>query len=143
MRYHDEFAMSKMLQICIMHVMTLTPEDKDTILQKSKRIHRYKYGRVNYEEEYIGESVRTFGERYKNHLQAHSPIFKHYNTIGHTTSVENFSILLREDQNVARSIRDTIFIRVSDPSPNRNMGKYYLPYIWDEVLVNTPELKIK
>ena len=29
------------------------------------------------------------------------------------------------------------------PSLNRNVGKYHLPHIWDEVLFNIPELKIK
>ena len=28
-----------------------------------------------------------------------------------------------------------------DPSLNRNIGKYHLPHIWDEVLFNMPELK--
>ena len=34
-------------------------------------------------------------------------------------------------------------IRVNDPSLNRNIGKYYLPHIWDEVLHKTSELKLK
>ena len=49
----------------------------------------------------------------------------------------------REDQNLAGSIKEVIFIRVNDPSLNRNIGKYQLPHIWDEVVVNSPELKFK
>ena len=30
----------------------------------------------------------------------------------------------------------------NDPSLNRNVGKYHLPHIWDEVLFDIPELKI-
>ena len=36
-----------------------------------------------------------------------------------------------------------LFIRVNDPSLNRNIGKYHLPHIWDEVLHTTSELKLK
>ena len=32
---------------------------------------------------------------------------------------------------------------MNDPSLNRNNGKYQLPQIWDEVLFNTLELKLK
>ena len=36
------------------------PKDKDTILQKSGVIYRYRCGRVDCEEKYIGQSGRTF-----------------------------------------------------------------------------------
>ena len=49
-------------------------------------------------EEDIGESARTFGKRFKEHLKAPSPIYNYCNTTGHTTSHENFSIVGREDQ---------------------------------------------
>ena len=47
----------------------------------------------------------------------------------------------REEQDLARPIKKAIFIRVNYPSLNRNIGKYCLPNIWDDVLINTPELK--
>ena len=54
-----------------------------------------------------------------------------------------FSIVGREDQNTARTIKEAILIRASDPCLNRNIGKFQLPHIWDEVLVKSPELKLK
>ena len=30
-----------------------------------------------------------------------------------------------------------------DPSLNRNLGKYQLPHIWDNILQDTPVLKVK
>ena len=75
--------------------------------------------------------------------QAPSPIYDHYTIIGHETSIENFSIVGREDQNLIRAIKDAIYIRVNNPSLNRNIGKYHLPHIWDEVLLNNSELKLK
>ena len=58
-------------------------------------------------------------------------------------NIENFSIVGREDQNLKRAIKEALFIRVNDPSLNRNVGKFHLPHIWDEVLFNTSELKLK
>ena len=52
---------------------------------------------------YIGESSRTFEERYKEHLKARLPIFEHQRNTGHTTSVENFRIIVRERLIIARA----------------------------------------
>ena len=119
------------------------PKDNGTILQKSGVIYRYKCGRVDCEEECIGELGRTFAERFREHMRVPSPIHDHHDTTGHDLSLENFSIMGRDDQSIARSIKEAILIRVNDPSLNRNIGKYQLPCIWDEVLVKSPELKLK
>ena len=119
------------------------PKDKDNILQKSGVIYRYRCGRVDCDEEYIGESGRMFGERFREHMRAPSPILDHHNITGHEVSLDNFSIVGREDQNIARTTKEVILIRVIDPSLNRNIGKFQLPHIWDEVLVKSPELKLK
>ena len=37
----------------------------------------------------------------------------------------------------------SLYIRVNNTSLNRNIGKYHLPHIWNEVLLNTSELKLK
>ena len=76
-------------------------------------------------------------------MRVPSPIHHHYNTTGHELSLDNFSIVGREDQSIARTIKEAILIRVNDPSLNRNIGKYQLPHIWDKVLVKSPELKFK
>ena len=77
------------------------------------------------------------------YLKAHSPIYGHFNYTGHFTNVGNFSIMGMEAHNLARTIKETISIRVNDPSLNSNIGKYHLPHIWDKVLLNIPELKLK
>ena len=84
-------------------------KDKDTITKKSCMIYWFKCDRIDCED-YIGESSRTFGERYKEHLKAPSPIFEHQNNTGHTTSVENFKIIGREGHNVARAIKEAIYL---------------------------------
>ena len=123
--------------------LLVAPKDKDPMLKKSGVIYSYKCARVECDEEYIGESPRTFSERFKEHKKAPSPIFDHFNTTGHSISVENFNIVGREDQNLRRAIKEALYIRVNNPSLNGNIGKYHLPHIWDEVLFNIPELKLK
>ena len=99
--------------------------------------------RLECDEEYIGETGRTFREMFKEHLKAPSPIHDHSNTTDHTTTLNNFSIVGREEQNLFRLIKESLFIRVNNPSLNRNIGKNHLPHIWDEVLINNIELKLK
>ena len=121
----------------------VAPKDKDHITKKSGIIYRYKCDRLECDEEYIGETGRTFGERFKEHLKAPSLIHDHSNITGHTTTLNNFSIVGREEQNLSRLIKESLFIRVNNPSLNKNIGKYHLPHIWDEVLINNIELKLK
>ena len=101
------------------------------------------YGRVDCKEEYIGGSGRTFAERFREHMRAPALIHYHFNITGQEVSLDNFSIVGREDQSIAKVIREAMLFRVRDPSLNRNIGKYQLPHIWDEVLVKSPELKLK
>ena len=111
--------------------------------KKSGVIYRYKCDRVECDEEYIGESSRTFGERFREHQKVPSPIYDHFNITGYNVTIDNFSIVGREDQNLIRTIKEALYTRVNNPSQNRNIGKYHLPHIWDEVLFNTFELKLK
>ena len=57
----------------------VSPKDKYTITKKSSLIYWFRCDRIDCEDEYIGESSRTFGERYKEYLKAPSPIFEHQN----------------------------------------------------------------
>ena len=52
------------------------------------------------DEEHIVKSSKTFGERFKEHLKAPSPIYDYFNITGHTTTMDNLSIVGREDQNL-------------------------------------------
>ena len=88
------------------------------------------------DEEYIGETSRTFGERFKEHLKEPLSIHVQSTQTGH-----NFNIIGREDHGLARTIKESIYIRVNNPTLNRNLGEYNL-HVWDRVLFNTPDLKI-
>ena len=117
--------------------LLVAPEDQDPIQKKSGVMYRYRFDRMECDNKYIGESSRAFGERIKEHQKAPSPIYDHFNTTGHNITRDNFSIVGREDQNLNRAIKEALFLRVSNPSLNRNIGKFHLPHIWDEVLFNT------
>ena len=84
----------------------------------------------------------SLGERHKEHLKGPYPIYVHIQHTGHNASSDNFNIIGREDRDLARTIKDAIYIRVNNPSLRRNVGKYHLSHLWDRVLCNTLGLKI-
>ena len=47
---------------------------------------------------------------------APSPIFLHENNNGHETILDNFRIIGREDNNLARTIKESMYIRVNNPT---------------------------
>ena len=120
-----------------------SPKDKDPMVNQSGPIYWYQCGDLGCDDEYIGETSRTFGERYKEHLKAPSTIHPYSNQKGHPTSHNNFQIIGREGHNLARNIKESIFIRVNNPTLNNNIGKFNLPHIWDRVLLNTQDLNLK
>ena len=71
-----------------------------------------------------------------------SPIHAHSIQTGHSTNPENFNIIGRVDHGLARTIKESIYIRVNKPTLNRNAGKYNLHHTWDRVLFNTPDLNL-
>ena len=111
------------------------------MVSKSGAIYWFQCGNLSCDE-YIGETSRTFGERYKEHLKDPSPIHQQSNQTGHHTSHNNIQIIGREGHSLARNIKESIFIRVNKPTLNRNIGKFNLPHLWDRVLLNTPGLNL-
>ena len=75
-------------------------------------------------------------------LKQPSPIHGHSQTMGHPIDDQNFNIIGREDQGQARTIKESIYIRVNNPTLNQNIGKYNLNHIWDRVLFDTPGLRL-
>ena len=97
----------------------VAPKDKDPITKKSDVIYRYICDRVECDEKSIGGSSRTFGERFKEHLKTTSPIYDHFNITSHSSTIDNFSIVEREDEKLIRSIIEVIYIRLNNPSLNK------------------------
>ena len=129
---------------CLIYIkqLLLKPKEKDPKDKKSVVTYSYQCGDIACSDEYIGETSRTQGERYKEHLKQPSSIHAHIQETGHIPTTNNFNIIGKEDQGLARSIKEAIYIRVNNPKLNWNIGKYNLNHIWDRVLFNTPGLKL-
>ena len=117
-----------------MKTIHMDPKDKENKCQKSVVIYWFKCPKSNCQEEYIGESGRSFWDRLKEHLRGLSPIHHHSHTKGHPVISQCFTMVDREYQGVTRTIKEAMYICVNDPSLNRNLRKYQLPQIWNEVL---------
>ena len=74
-------------------------------------------------------------------LQGPLPTHLHNTTKGHQMDPEQFSIVHKEVNSQSRTIKEAMFIWVQDPTLNRNLGKYQLPHIWDQLLMASPTLQ--
>ena len=117
-------------------------KDKDPKEKKSGVIYCYQCAALDCGEEYIGETSRTLGERYKEHLREPSPIQAHSQPTEHQLSQDSFNIIGRKGQDFKRLIKESVFIRVNNTTLNRNIGKFQLSHIWDMVLFSTPNIKV-
>ena len=88
--------------------LLVSPKDKDPTVNQSGAIYWYQCGDLGCNDEYIGETSRTFGERYKEHLKEPSPIHQCSNLTGHPTSHNNFQLIGREGHNLARNIKESM-----------------------------------
>ena len=120
----------------------MKPKDQDPKEKKSRVIYSFQCNHIACNEEYIGETARTLGERCKEHLKQPSPIHAHIQQTGHSIIDTSLNIIDREGQRQARTIKESIFIRVNNPTLNQNIGKYNRSHIWDRVLFNTPGPKL-
>ena len=88
------------------------PKDKDHEVNKGGDIYWFQCGDLSCDDEYVGGTSRTLGERFKEHLKDPSAIHHHSNHTGHPTSQNNFRIIEREGHGLAKNIKESIFIRV-------------------------------
>ena len=117
--------------------------DKETKLQKCWVIYKFKWPNINCPEEYIGERGKAFGDRLKEHIRAPFLNHQHISSTGHQISPDCFSLVYRKAQDTTRNIKEAMYIRAYDPSLNRNLGKYQLPHVWDQILQDTQALQLK
>ena len=92
--------------------LLISPKDKDPMVNQSVATCWFQCGDLGCDEEYIGETSRTLGERYKEHLKAPSVIHHHSSQTGHPTNHINFQIIVREGHHLARNIKESIYIRL-------------------------------
>ena len=66
--------------------------------------------------EYIGKTSRTLRERHNKHLRDPSPFHVHSTQTGHSTSPEIFNIIGREDHGLTRTIKESMYVRINNPT---------------------------
>ena len=69
--------------------LLVSPKDKDPMANKSGAIYWFQCGDLTCDDEYIVETSRTFGKRFKEHLKEHSPI--HHQGINTVTPPSNIT----------------------------------------------------
>ena len=67
------------------------------------------------DEEYIGKTSRTFGERFKEHLKEPFPIHNHSHNTDHTTTQDNFQIIRREDMALPEQLKNQYTLELKTP----------------------------
>ena len=76
--------------------------------------------------EYVGETARTLGLRHKEHTTGgaykNSAIWDHISQTGHSCSMENVNILVKQDNIYARKIHEALHIHTRKPTLNRDRG---------------------
>ena len=79
------------------------PKDKDPMVNKSGAIYWFQCGDLTCDDEYIGETSRTFGERFKENLKELSPIHNHSINTGHPTTQHNFQIIGSQEHDITKN----------------------------------------
>ena len=85
---------------------------------------------------YIGESSRCLENRIKEHNNSTtSAIYQHNSTYNHPKAdMSHFKNINQDSKQVSTEAREAIHIRRTNPGLNLNIGKTYLPNIFDQLL---------
>ena len=92
-------------------------------------------------EVYIGETERSLKTRFLEHRRPSSTTSEvsqhiHIESPGHHVDLEKVQILDREPRYFERGVKEAIYIRVNQPSLNRDGGRYKLPKVYDPILMS-------
>ena len=114
--------------------LLVKPKDKDTPSQKSNAIYHLQCGKC--ESDYIGETGRGVGIRFKEHINLRhstSAIAEHIRKTNHQFPAENIKILTCEDNTIKRRVKEALAIRRKRPNLNRDQG-YDIPPVYQQLL---------
>ena len=87
----------------------------------------------------IGETERSLKTRFLEHRRPSSTTSEvsqhiHIESPGHQVDLEQVKILEREPRYFERGVKEAIYIRVNNPSLNKDGGRYNLPRVFDPIL---------
>ena len=118
--------------------LLVKPKDATPIEQQCGLVYHIKCQNCN--EDYIGETSRNMGTRFKEHTTRKgtvSAIKDHLENNKHCTSLENVKILDREGDWHRRKIKEAIMIQRHHPTLNRDKG-LELPAAYSSLLSHDP-----
>jgi len=141
------------------------PKDKRDVKETSDCV--YEIPCLNCEKSYIGETARLFGTRLKEHKKEaekasskaytraqrqasvtgemnKSAITDHVAEENHVIGWDEAAIKDREQNRNKRHIKEAIWIRKRGAKTlNRDEGNYFLPHIYDQLLIETGAINVK
>ena len=111
-----------------LRALLVNPKDKTSKEKKCGVVYSVECRQCG--DEYVGETGRALGCRFKEHTDGKHPssaITEHTTNTGHRFKLEDVRILQREDRAVPRKIREAIEIHKRNPSMNRDRGQEIPP----------------
>ena len=117
----------------------VNPKDKTKIENQCGIVYHIECQDCN--NDYIGETGRNMGTRFKEHTTRQgtiSDVKDHIKATGHKISIENTKIIDKEDNWHRRKIREAIHIARRSPTLNRDKG-LELPPVYSSLLSHDPQ----
>ena len=141
------------IRVCFKPTRTLrqllvSPKDKDQKKDKTGIVYLIPcQGETNAgacSESYIGETERSLKTRFMEHRRPSSTSSEvsqhiHIESPGHRVDLESVKILDREPKYFERGVKEAIYIRMNQPSLNKDGGRYKLPKVYDPLLKSRVE----
>ena len=83
------------------------------------------------EKEYIGGGARTLRVRFKEHTDSKHPnsLYHHRTHLPHRPYLADVKVLVREDSDFKRKVKEAIAIHKGQPALNRDRGHKILPIL--------------
>ena len=110
--------------------LLVRPKDKSKKEKQCGLLYSVKFKECN--KEYVGETARSLGTRFKEHTDGKHPnsaITEHTQDTGHRYSIEDVKVLNREDKLLPRKVREAINIHKRKPALNRDRGHEIPPIL--------------
>ena len=107
-------------------------------------IYHWKCPTNNCTAEYIGETNRSLKERVSYHRnQTTSAIRNHHISTKHPKAeLKDFTIIDRESNTLHHWAKEALHIRIKDPSLHRNIGKVWIPTVFNKLLKPPRQLEL-
>ena len=120
------------------------PKDPIPDAQKTDIIYHWKCPADNCTAVYTGENNRSLKERVSDHRnQTTSAIRNHHISTKHPKAeLKDFTMIDRESNTLHHQAKETLHIRIKDPSLNRNIGKVRIPSVFNKLLKPSRQLEL-